>query len=306
MQQMTIGIFHDDKLASDLGKKATESDMLLFHRKTDSEIFTFVYPVDDRIIPKSQIMNMIDFAIISAEQITPHVGETILMLDSIGLNRGIIIIPPYFDTTKLEKMIQDTSLESFQFMEKDVFQIMQYLQNQTISKNENDPVAVTIDHAFHVKGVGEVILGFVNQGTIKKHDKLTLFPRDKQVIIRSIQMQDKDFDSAPAGSRVGLALKGVEVNDLSRGYLISNSDTVKTTSNCTLSITKNLFYPQLTEGKFHMTIGLQTIPINISKIDGTELIIETEKPISYLPHQHFLLLDLNATKLHHMGTGTII
>ena len=306
MQQVTIGIFHDDKLASNLGKKATESDMILFHRKTDNEIFTFVYPIDDRIIPKSQIANMIDFAIISAEQITPSLGETILMLDSIGLNKGIIIIPQYSDTTQLKKMIQDTSLESFQFMEKDIHQIMDYLQNQTISKNDNDPVAVTIDHSFHVKGVGEVILGFVNQGIVKKHDKLTLFPRNKQVIIRSIQMQDKDFDSAPAGSRVGLALKGVEVNDLSRGYLLSNPDTVKTTSICSLSITKNPFYTQLTEGKFHVTVGLQTVPVTITKIDETEITIKTEKPISYLPHQHFLLLDLNAAKLHHMGTGTVI
>ena len=52
MQQLTIGIFHDDSLAKDLGKKATESDMVLFHRKTDDQIFTFIYPVEDKIIPK--------------------------------------------------------------------------------------------------------------------------------------------------------------------------------------------------------------------------------------------------------------
>jgi len=304
MQQVTVGIFHDDNLASDLGKKATESDIVLFHRKTDDHLFTFVYPVDGKIIPKSQIMNMIDIAIISAKEITPSLGETILMLDSLGLEKGIII-PSYSNLSQLEKMIENTTIESFHRMERNVHQIMDYLQNQTIQKNIQGSVAVTIDHAFHVKGVGEVVLGFVNQGIINKHDKLTLFPSDKQLIIRSIQIQDKDLDSAPAGSRVGLAIKGVNASDLNRGFILSNTENTKATSTCSLSFKKNPFYSQISKGKFHMTIGLQTVPMMISTINDSVITIQTEKPVSYLPNQPVLLLDLNANKLHHMGTGFI-
>jgi selenocysteine-specific translation elongation factor len=132
MHQVTIGIFHDDHLAQELGKKATESDMVLFHRKTDDYLFTFAYPIDDKIIPKSQIINMIDIAIISAKQITPNLGETILLLDSIGLNKGIILIPPYSDTSQLKKMIEGTSIESFQLMERDIFKIKQYKETMKI------------------------------------------------------------------------------------------------------------------------------------------------------------------------------
>jgi selenocysteine-specific translation elongation factor len=306
MHQITIGIFHDDSLANELGKKATESDMVLFHRKTDNEIFTFIYPVEDKIIPKSQIMSMIDYAIISAEQITPNLGETILMLDSIGLKQGIIITPPFVDTTQIKKMIKDTSIASFTFLDRDVHKIMEVLKNQNNEINDSSSVAVTIDHSFHVKGIGEVILGFVNHGTVRKHNKLMLYPSKKEVIVRSIQMQDKDVDNAPAGSRVGLALKGVEINDLSRGYVLSDSNEINTTSACTLSLKKNPFYPTITQGKFHATIGLQTVPITIKKVNDSAISIETEKPIVYLPHQKFLLLDLNAEKLHHIGTGLII
>ncbi|HMA82671.1 MAG TPA: EF-Tu/IF-2/RF-3 family GTPase [Candidatus Thermoplasmatota archaeon] len=306
MQQLTIGIFHDDSLAKDLGKKATESDMVLFHRKTDDQIFTFIYPVEDKIIPKSQITSMIDFAIISAEQITPALGETILMLDSIHIKKGIIIVEPYMDTAQLEKMIQDTSLSSFQIMPRDVHQIMEYLQNQNIKKDETASVAVTIDHSFHVKGVGEVILGFVNQGTVKKHDKLQLIPLNKEIIVRSIQMQDNDVEAAPAGSRVGLAIKGVKVDDLKRGYLLCSEETAKTSSTINLSFSKNPFYPEITTGKYHTTIGLQTVPISLKKKTDESISIETEKPIAYLTYQHVLILDLNADKLHHMGTGKIL
>jgi selenocysteine-specific translation elongation factor len=306
MHQRTIGIFHDDSLANELGKKATESDIVLFHRKTDHEIFTFVYPVEDKIIPKSQIMSMIDFAIISAEQITPNLGETILMLDSIGLKKGIILIPPYVETSQIKKMIQDTSLASFSFIDRDVHKIMEVLQNQNTIVNDASSVAVTIDHSFHVKGIGEVILGFVNHGTVKKHDTLMLYPSKKEVIVRSIQMQDTDVDSAPAGSRIGLALKGVEINDLSRGYILGNSEEINTISTCTLSLKKNPFYPNIKQGKFHATIGLQTVPITISDVNDSTISIETEKPIAYLSHQKFLFLDLNAEKLHLMGSGSNI
>jgi len=306
MQQLTIGIFHDDSLAKDLGKKATESDMVLFHRKTDDQIFTFIYPVEDKIIPKSQIISMIDFAIVSAEQITPALGETILMLDSVNIKKGIIIIEPYMDTTHLEKMIQDTTLSSFQIMPRDIHQIMEYLQNQNIKKDETASVAVTIDHSFHVKGVGEVILGFVNQGTVKKHDKLQLIPLNKEIIVRSIQMQDNDVEAAPAGSRVGLAIKGVKVDDLKRGYLLCSEETAKTSSTINLSFSKNPFYPEINTGKFHTTIGLQTIPISLKKKTDESISIKTERPIAYLTYQHVLILDLNADKLHHMGTGKIL
>ena len=34
--------------------------------------------------------------------------------------------------------------------------------------------------------------------------------------------------------------------------------------------------------------------------------IETERPIGYTENDNFILLDLNAKKLHHVGTGKII
>mgnify|MGYP006286487727 CR=1 FL=1 len=305
MQQVTIGLFHDETIAKELGKKATASDMVFFHRKKDDLVFSFVYPVEDKITAKSQIMNMLDVAIISAEHITPAVGETILMLDSLKVTKGIFIIPPYADTHQLEKMIKDTSLESFQFISKDVHKIIYFLEKQAIKRNQDEAGVITIDHSFHVKGVGEVVLGFVTQGNISKHDKLMIQPIGKETLVRSIQMQDDDVDHAPTGSRVGLALKNVTVDDLKRGYLLSTSEEVHSDSSLTLSFSKNPFYPTISTGSFHATIGLQTVPIKITNIETEKITIETDKPVCYLKNQAVIILDLNADKLHHMGTGTI-
>lgn len=306
MNQLTIGVFHDDSLAKELGKKATESDMVFYHRKTDDTVFSFVHPFEDKIIPKSQILNMIDVAIISAEKITPALGETILMIDSLNIEHGLIIIPPYSDTSQLQKLIEGSALTSFKMVERNVHGIFEYLEKMNIERNLDGPAVTTVDHSFHVKGVGEVVLGFVNQGVLHKHDKLIVYPIEKETIIRSIQMQDADYDEAPAGSRVGLALKGLTVDDLKRGSVLCPPDTFQKGSELKLSFSKNRFYPKISTGRFHATIGLQSIPVSITESTEDIISLSLEKQICFTQSQKVILLDLNAEKLHHMGTGTIV
>jgi selenocysteine-specific translation elongation factor len=95
MKNLAVGIFHDEELGRELGKKGTESDIAMFNRKTEQYIFTFLSPVVDKLATKSQIMSNIDAALLSIQKITPEVGETILMFDSFGISQGIVIVPPY-------------------------------------------------------------------------------------------------------------------------------------------------------------------------------------------------------------------
>ena len=73
MQHLAVGIFHDENLGRELGKKGTESDILMFNRKTERGIFTFMCPVEDKITPKSQIISSIDTAILCCSEITAAV-----------------------------------------------------------------------------------------------------------------------------------------------------------------------------------------------------------------------------------------
>ncbi|MDY6958659.1 MAG: hypothetical protein SVK08_05830, partial [Halobacteriota archaeon] len=86
MKNLTVGIFHDDEIGRELGRRGTESDIVFFNRKKDDLIFTFMHPVEDKISAKIQIMSIIDAAIISFEEMTQEVGETVLMLDSMGIS----------------------------------------------------------------------------------------------------------------------------------------------------------------------------------------------------------------------------
>jgi len=306
MKHLTIGIFHDEKLGKELGKRGTESDILMFNRKTDDCIFTFMSPIEDKLAPKTQIISSIDAAIINCGQITPEVGETILLLDSAGVKEGILISPQYSDTTRLANMIKDTSLKNFIITERNLTRIMEIIEKIKPERDLLSPAIVTTDHSFSVKGVGEVTLGFVKQGTINTHDTMILLPASKEVMIRSIQMQDKDFDKATAGCRVGLAIKGATVEEMKRGTIFSAPEGAKTGKKFTLNFTKNRFYQEVKKGMFYATIGMQSIPINIMDITGDSITIETEKPVCYTKNDRFILLDLNAKKLHLIGTGRIV
>jgi selenocysteine-specific translation elongation factor len=163
-----------------------------------------------------------------------------------------------------------------------------------------------VDHSFSVKGVGEVILGFVRRGVVRKYDKLTLLPVNKEVLVRSIQMQDEDYDQAEAGSRVGLAIKDATVEEMKRGSVLCASGSAMTGTSFKLAFKKSPFYSDdMSEGTFHATLGMQTVPIKITE-STTSVAIESEKPIAYTPDDNFLLLNLNAKKMRVMGKANVL
>jgi selenocysteine-specific translation elongation factor len=302
MNHLTVGIFHDDPLSRELGKKNTESDIVMCSRKTENNIFTFMYPVEDKLSPKSQIISSVDAAIVTFSGMTRELGETLVMLDSVGLSKGIAITSPYATADQIATLTKDTTAKSFSVENRDTVKILDLLKNYQPERNATSPIVVVVDHSFSVKGVGEVILGFIKRGAVRKYDKLTLLPANKEVIVRSIQMQDEEFDEAEVGSRVGLAMKGATVEEMKRGSMLCAPDDVRTGSTVKLSFKKSPFYSDdVKEGVFHATVGMQTLPITITEKSDTSIVIESEKPIVYLEQDTFLILDLNAKKVRIMG-----
>ncbi len=304
MKHLAVGVFHDDAIGRELGKKETGSDIVMFNRKMDEHIFTFMSPLEDKLSAKSEIVSSIDAAVVTFAEMTRELGETVVMLDSLGISKGIAVTSLYATPDQITAITKDTSLVSFIIGKRDPGKMLQVLKTFDLERDTASPVLVAVDHSFSVKGVGEVILGFMKKGIVRKYDELTLLPANKRVMVRSIQMQDEDFDEAEAGSRVGLAIKGAAVEEMKRGSVLCASDSAKTGTTVKLSFKKSPFYPDdVREGAFHVTVGMQTVPITITGKDETSLSIESEKPIVYTPEDIFLLLDLNAKKTRIIGKG---
>jgi len=300
MKSLNIGIFHDKELGRELGKKGSETDILMFNRKKDDLIMTFMFPL--KLISKIQIMSIIDAAIVSFDEITPELGETILLLDALGISDGILIIPEQ-NKEIAKSMIKETLLENFLVVDRDPIKITQELENIEVKRKENPPLVV-IDQAFNVKGIGTVILGFVKSGTVKKYDKFQLLPLRKEVVVRSIQIHDKDYEQAEAGTRIGIALKGVEAEEIRRGFVLGDEEVVS--KDFKIRLKKNKFYPEIKKGPYHLVLGMQSSHVEVSEINGDVVTLELEKPVVYTKGDKFVLVDLNAKKLHFIGAGDIL
>jgi selenocysteine-specific translation elongation factor len=304
MKHLTVGLFHDDDFGRELGRKGTESDMLMFNRKMEDNIFTSMAPLDDKLGPKSQIAFSVDAAIIAFSGISRELGETAVLLDSFGVSDGIAITSLYATPQQITAITRGTSAASFFIGTRNPVKILEVLKRLLPKRDTDSPAMVVVDHSFSVKGVGEVVLGFVKKGIVRKYDKLTLLPANKEVMVRSIQMQDEDFDQAEAGARVGLAIKDATIEEMRRGSVLCAPSSVQMDSRLELSFQKSSFYSdELREGGVHITVGMQTVPIPITEATPTRLSLESKRPIAYTPNDIFLMLDLNAKKNRIMGKG---
>lgn len=307
MNHLTVGVFHDDTLDPELGKKGTESDIAMFNRKMGEEIFTLMSPIGDKLVAKSEIISSIDAAIVAFPGMTRELGETLVMLDLLGVANGIAVTSPYATSDRIASIIKDTALKSFIVEERDPIKLIEVLKSFRPKRDTTSSALIVVDHSFSVKGVGEVILGFVRRGVVRKYDKLTLLPANKEVLVRSIQMQDEDYDQAEAGSRVGLAIKDATVEEMKRGSVLCAPGSAMTGTSFKLAFKKSPFYSDdLSEGTFHATLGMQTAPIKINEMSATSVAIESEKPIAYTADDTFLLLNLNAKKMRVLGKGNVL
>ncbi len=126
----------------------------------------------------------------------------------------------------------------------------------------------------------------MKSGTIKKYDKLLVEPLGKEVMIKGIQSQDKDFEVTEEGMRVGLNLKGVEADELKRGYVIGHSEKAKT---LTLKFSKSKYSKeQLKEND--PVLVCSGLLVTAAKVKSVEpLNIEFESTISYGKNTRFLI-----------------
>ena len=291
-------------IASDFGKKGTESDLTLYDRKESDIIKTWVIPngFPDKIQPLFQAINLAEYVILHVDKLDKFTGEQIIALDSMKKEKGILSHTFDVDESKLEMMIKGTVVENYIKVEQDkIKEEMDKLESIT----NDDPSELLIDHCFDVKGVGTVILGKVTTGTVKQYDNLKLYPAGIDVLIKSIQMHDDPVSESVCPARVGLAVKGVKPDEVSRGDVISVENTVDVKTEVELDFQKSPFYKsEIAENQGCLvSIGLQIKAAKFSSISPLKLTFE--KPIVCKNGQVAVILKPESTTIRILGSGQI-
>lgn len=318
MPNLNVAIIGSPDYAKNLGKKSTASDITFFDQKKGEATVTFVEPTmyPERLAPLFYSVSMADIAVVVVDQVTPTLGESILMLDSVGVRRGYIVLRNFLTKDQLAPFLKGTLLEHYEFIEDDPAKLREMLlaEAEKVGAEPDERTgssgSVPIDHHFDVKGVGTIILGWVAEGFVRKHDDVRLLPGGKPVQIRSIQKHDDDFDWAVKGDRVGIALKGITIDDLDRGMILTNNKSIKTSSTLTgkAHIIKYWLNP-LTPGMVvHVGHWMQLVPARVDTVNAEgdwrtpNLTLALQKELVYIPGSRAVITYLEGGKLRVIGT----
>ncbi|MDQ1282677.1 MAG: hypothetical protein QG666_466, partial [Euryarchaeota archaeon] len=267
MANLNVVILGASDYGKEIGKKGTTSDLTFYNLKKGENTVTFIEPnrFPERIAPLFYAVSMAHKALLIVDQINPAFGEEVIMLDSIGLKEGIVILKNYLSREQIAPLIKGTVVDGYEFLEDDKNLLREkFLEDASkVSSPQNaETGTLPVDHFFNVRGIGTVVLGSLAEGSIKKHDVLTALPGKKTAQVRSIQKHDEDFDSAGVGERTGIALKGVEIEDLDRGTILTNDKSIKQVSSLESKASIVKYWPApLKEGMvLHIGHWMQYVP----------------------------------------------
>jgi len=307
MNSLNFVLLGCTEIAKEFGKKGTTSDISIYDRKEGDTIMTWCIPLTypDKIQSLVVAINIAEYTILNVSRLDKYLGEQIIALDYFSMLEGFILHSETVDDVRLQSVLRNTKIKNYSFTTS--LDELKHEMKRLTSKTKVGPLVVVIDHVFEVKGVGTVVLGVIKQGKVRASDEVTLYPQLKTVTVKSIQMHDDSVYEASSPARVGLALKGVTANDISRGDVLSKSEDLFVSSNLNSRYySKNPYFTeQLSETEIYLvSVNLQVKPAKINLSNDGYPAIELLKPLVVSSKQDYVLLKPDAKGVRICGRGT--
>ncbi len=295
---VTVAVVGAPDVAKELGKKGTSSDITLFNEVRDGHAATLVEPTQfpEKIAPLLVALGMADRCLLVVQELTRPVAETIAVVELFDLPTTVVLGPAVGDA-ELARALRTSRLATAERVPLDLPALRAALDSWSATIRPG-AVEVTIDHAFPVKGVGTVALGVVRRGVLHAHERLRLWPTPSSVELRSIQVHDIDRKEAECGERVGLALKEVEADELSRGQILAPAGALQAGSELVGGPLTRCPYYRGDAGpgsQLHAAVGLQVVPTSVGELSDKGVRVQCDRPVAYAVGTPMVLLDLSAT-----------
>lgn len=308
MESINFVCLGQTEFVKELGKKGQSSDVTTYDKKKDDRIMTYVIPsgYPEKIQPLITAVNLSEYSIVNVNKLDRYLGEQIVALDLLHLDKGFLLHSYEVDNENLKSLLKNTVASSFK-VEHNIESLKESINSLSSVKRDGPPI-IHIDNIFNVKGVGVVVIGILKQGAIKVHDELILFPQKKSVTIKSIQMHDKNVEESYSPARVGLALTGVSYDEITRGDILSNfNHFTSADQELIMNFDKVPFYKNdLSENHLYLlSIGTQIKPVKIKKLDNDKLKIISEKLFSFRARDIAILLNPDSKDIRIVGSGNI-
>lgn len=290
----TVLFYGDEEILKNLTKKGSETDIRYYNTKISDNEITFLYPFKfpERIQTLLNAASVANKAIIAISELDKSVGEFLLTLEYNQI-KNLGVIADSSTVYQIQKISSSMGITVHELSPK--FEDLERFSQVPIEPPKAEDLVV-LDQSFQVKGVGTVSLGFALGGQIKKHMVMKAYPSGKNVDIKSIQIMDVDMENAGPFSRVGLAYRNVDVDDVPKGTLLYSKEGLEFTESIQLEVRTNptvKVIPSIGE-KIQLNFLFNNVNAEISDISEGRFLIDVDKKVPIID-EIFSLTSLNSS-----------
>ncbi|MAT85965.1 MAG: hypothetical protein CMA25_03275 [Euryarchaeota archaeon] len=240
MPVLNIAMIGSDALASEIAKSTETRDVQTYVHKEmngdEQNILSIIRPVKypDKLRPLLSALSVAEIGLIEIEALDRYFGEILIAFASSGISKGQYVINPpngeWIDPEQVKMMFEQVGLNQWRESDRDgiilreeFYSMLDDIKPQLIELSQQ-PLAITVDQYFQVKGIGLVAIGYVQSGKVSVHDRLSVFPSGGSAEVKSLQVMDMDVNQSFSGDRVGLALRNGNASDFSNGSILTHPE----------------------------------------------------------------------------------
>ena len=158
---------------------------------------------------------------------------------------------------------------------EDILSALQRAIDRLEERDQKGTFRLPIDRVFNVKGYGTVVTGTVVSGEIAEGEEVEVYPVGLRAKIRRLEHHGQMVQKAGAGQRVGVNLRGGEVNGIRRGMVLGRPKTLRPTR------TLNARLLCLPDHKAYIAHGMRVrVYIGTEEVIARVVLMEKEKVAS--------------------------
>lgn len=236
-------------------------------------------------------IDLVLLVVAADEGIMPQTIEHLGILDLLGTKKGIIVLSKcdlVDDEWKelieedIRKQTLGTFLENGEIIRvsstkkqgiQEVIELIDSYASTIKERDINSSPRLPVDRVFSISGFGTVVTGTLLEGQFKLGDEVQILPTDKIARIRTLQVHDKDEEVAYGGQRVAINLAGVKKEDISRGDVIANTESMHKTMmlDVKIKLLKSIDRELVNRTRLHLYIGTKEVLCRLIILDKEEL-----------------------------------